>query len=250
MLKLAIDNALNARMETSAFASRAIGDAELAKDSAATRKLDVQSWLPAAANEYKISPNINDYLVVPVVIMPTDIPNRNSVAFPYEELLKFNVQAGMPAYRTWVGKPTFMEHENGDYTQAKGIVFDSTMRPMKGTKQDLAKVICLCGFDITKDPQLVRAIKSRQRTNYSMGAFIDNYECSICGNDTAQVSGRGRRDSPCGHVVRGRFKMFETAHGTKPAYYLSRGIAGFEVSSVASPAWISAHESETIFDLT
>lgn len=233
------------------FGGQVCGDAELASDTATSKKLtrlEVQDWLPAAASVYNISKSIKDYVVVPVIIMPTDIPNRNSVAFPYDELLAFNPNEGRPSYKTWIGKPTFLEHANQDYTKAKGIIFDSYMVPIKGTRQPMAKVICLCGFDIKTDPRLARDIQDRKRTNYSMGAMIAQYECAICGS-TTDIRERGKRDTPCGHVIRGQLPLFDTRFGKKPAYYIAHGITGFEISSVATPAWVSANEDSNIFSL-
>ena len=207
---------------------------------------EVQSWLPLAAQTYQISPNIKDYVVVPVPIFPSDLPNRNSVAFPYEELMRFNPERGMPAYKSWRGMPTFAEHDHHDFRKAKGIVFDVYMRKMTDVAGDIYKVIALCGFDRTKDPALANAIASKKRTRYSMGASVNTYECSICG----ALSKPNSRDTECGHVQRGRFSIFETAHGKKPGYYLARGISGFEISSVATPAWVAAEENEVVFNLT
>ena len=207
---------------------------------------EVLKFLPLAAKEYRISANIDDYVVVPVTMFPSDLPNRNSVAFPYDELMKFNVEQGMPAYKTWRGKPTFSEHDHNDYTKAKGIVFDVYMKPMKDVVGDIYKVIALCGFDRTKDPELANAIATRRRTRYSMGASLDSVECSICGMHSTRSN---PRNTTCGHVQRGKITMFETSQGLKPSYYLARGISGFELSSVGVPAWAAAEESDTIFDL-
>jgi hypothetical protein len=207
---------------------------------------EVLKWLPLAAKEYRISANINDYVVVPVTMFPSDLPNRNSVAFPYEELMRFNVEAGCPTYKTWRGKPTFSEHAHDDYRAAKGIIFDVYMKKMTNVVGDLYKVIALCGFDRTKDPELANAIATRKRTRYSMGASIMAVECSVCGAFSPK---NNPKNTKCGHVNRGRISLFETAAGTKPAYYLARGISGFEISSVAVPAWVAAEESDNIFDL-
>lgn len=207
---------------------------------------EVLKWLPLAAKEYHISANLKDYVVVPVTMFPSDLPNRNSVAFPYEELMRFDVQASMPAYKTWRGKPTFSEHDHGDHRKAKGIIFDVYMKPMKNVVGDIYKVIALAGFDRTKDPELANAIARGDRKRYSMGASISGVECSVCG---AQSTARNHRNTECGHVTRGRIVLHETARGVKPAYYLGRGIQGFELSSVAVPAWVAAEEGETIFNL-
>lgn len=209
------------------------------------KHVEVQSWLPMAAEEYEISKNISDYVVVPVIIAPTDLPNRNSVAYPFETLTRFSPRQGRLNYKSWLGKPTYTEHNHFKVEEAKGIVFDTYMAPINYSKGNLWKVCALCGFDRTKDPELCNAILSGERKSYSMGAFITQYECSICGCTSKQ----GKLNTECGHVIRGRPKFYETKHGILPSYLLARiGIEGFEVSSVATPAWSSATTS-TMFDM-
>lgn len=209
------------------------------------KHLEVQSWLPMASQVYNISPNIKDYVVVPVIIMPTDLPNRNSVAFPHETLIGFNPSQGRLNYKTWIGKPTYAEHNHFKLEEAKGIVFDTYMTKLENAKGNLFKVVALCGFDRTKDYGLAQGILTGQRKSYSMGAFVSQYECSICGD----LSRPRKLNTECGHVVRGRPKLYETNRGYLPSYLLGRiGIEGFEVSSVTVPAWYSAINSN-IMDL-
>lgn len=210
-----------------------------------TKYLEVQSWLPMASEVYNISPNIKDYVVVPVIIMPTDLPNRNSVAFPHETLIAFNPIQGRLNYKTWSGKPCYAEHNHFKVEEAKGIVFDTYMAKLNNAKGNLFKVVALCGFDRTKDYALAQGILTGQRKSYSMGAFVSQYECSICGD----LSKRGKLNTECGHVIRGKPKFYETKYGYLPSYLLARvGIEGFEVSSVTVPAWSSAVTSH-IFDM-
>lgn len=226
------------------FASQFDGKIEIAKGQQSYIP-EVQQWLPLAAETYKISPNIKDYVVVPLIIFPSDLVNRNSVAFPYDELMKFNPHRGMPTYKTWRGMPTFIEHNHNDYEQAKGIIFDTYIKKIPDVIGDIYKVIALCGFDRKKDPALAARILAKKATTYSMGASIGRYECSICG----ALSPPNRRDTECGHVTRGKITIHDTPQGRKPAYYLARGISGFEISSVSSPAWIAAEETTNIFDM-
>jgi intein/homing endonuclease len=72
--------------------------------------MDFNTWLPFAAKHYRISRNPEDYVLVPVICMPADIPNRNACAFPLHELVEFNPERGQQAYKTWRGKPTHYEH--------------------------------------------------------------------------------------------------------------------------------------------
>lgn len=140
--------------------------------------------LPFAAEKYDINPNLKNYVVVPVVIMPSDLPNKNYVGFPFKALSDFNPGLGMLSYETWRNQPTHYEHQNSDILQAKGMVLDVGMTPMRGTNGDLWKVHALCAFDREKDPILANSILNRERTSYSMGAYISHYECSICGAST------------------------------------------------------------------
>ena len=199
----------------------------------------VGSWLPMAAEKYKISSNLEDYVCVPVVIMPSDLPNRNGIAFPYKELVSFNPNPYTKkiAYQTWEAAPTFYEHKNDNYEEAKGVIFAVTMSPIQGSQGDLYKVVCLCGFDRTKDAKLYSRILRKELSTYSMGAYVDNYVCSICG--------KGYDQGGCKHVSINdpTFRTFETEHGSKLAYYEAVGVAGFECSAVETPAYISAQNN-------
>lgn len=67
-------------------------------------------WLTAASRHYNISPDPKDYVMAPVTILVSSIPNRNGVAFPLRELAEFDPEMGMLSYQTWGKKPVFYEH--------------------------------------------------------------------------------------------------------------------------------------------
>ena len=194
-------------------------------------QLDCLRWLPFAASVYKISPKLEDYLVVPVIIMPSDLSNRNCVGFPLRELLRFNADVGDCAYKTWKGQPTHLEHDNEDVTKAYGVIFDSFLRPMSSHGQGKVwKLLQLLAFDRTKHPELTSQIERGERNSYSMGAFVDAYTCSYCGADLGK----------CMHL---------DPKAKAPEFYLRdgvlvhknvRGIKGFETSNVGDPAYYSA----------
>lgn len=202
---------------------------------------DAPHWLPFAADKYEISSDIRDYIMVPVNIVPTDLPNRNMVAFPMQELSEWSPRDGAISYQTWKGKPTHVEHINRDWTKAKGAVMDVSMQPMHGRQGNLFKVMALCGFDRSKDAALANDILTGKRRNYSMGAMVDQYSCSVCGAKAEQ--GRGKALA-CGtnHIdpASGKFKTFKIGGDTILGHYNAHGIQGFEVSSVGVPAWASA----------
>jgi hypothetical protein len=199
-------------------------------------------WLPKAAERYKISANLEDYVAVPVVIMPSDLPNRNGIAFPLKELTAFNPNPYVKqlGYETWVGSPSFEEHDNEDYTKAKGVVFSSALVKLPNSVGNLYKVVCLVGFDRTKDSELYNLIKSGKRQSYSMGAWCEDYQCSICG--------KLHSEGTCEHASANnpKFEVFETSKGPKLGYYNAIGICGFEVSSVEDPAYLSAQNEYLI----
>lgn len=196
----------------------------------------IGSWLPIAAEKYKISAKLEDYVCVPVVIMPSDLPNRNGIAFPYRELVAFNPNPYVKkaAYQTWEGACTFYEHNNQNYEEAKGVVFAVTMVPIEGSQGNLYKLVTLCGFDRTKDAKLHSRILKKELSTYSMGAYVNNYLCSICG--------KGYDEGGCNHVSVNdpTYRLFETSEGPKLAYYEATEICGFEVSAVETPAYVSA----------
>jgi hypothetical protein len=207
---------------------------------------EVQDWLPFISSKYKISSSLQDYFVVSVIIMPTDLPNRKQVSFPLKSLVDFNPNRGLPNYKTWKGMPVQIDHQNQDIKKAIGVVLDTALRPMKEVP-DFYKVVALLAIDKTKNPEIAEQIISGKRKYYSMGAVIDSYECSICG----MRSKPGRIDTECNHVSRSVPRFFERKGGIpKSAHYLAHGINGFEVSTVTFPAWASAEtELSDIIDM-
>lgn len=208
-------------------------------------------WLPFAAEVYETSKNIKDYFLVPTIIMPSDLPNRNGAAFPLGELTAFSEDIGDLAYRGWRGKPVHVEHQNTNPKIAIGAVADVSMRPLKNTS--LWKVITLLAIDRTKRPDITGEILAGRRNNYSMGAMVKGHVCSICGcKSTILPTHRTKFDGlTCKetHASLSRnyaFRTFQMEDGkTKMGYLNVHGIKPIEVSSVGVPAYASA---ETTLD--
>lgn len=193
----------------------------------------MRHMLPFVSEAYDISQDIKDYVMVPVVIMPSDLPNRNMQAFPLRELTKFNHDIGKLGYQSWQWQPTHVSHQNHNPMAAKGVVFDSVLKKMPGYHGNLHKVVCLLGFDRRKDSILANDILNRVKTAYSMGALSKRWTCSICGKE---------RHENCGHV-----KASPTIYDGVLAYWQIRDFKGFEVSNVGGPgsgAYDSAQNSE------
>lgn len=202
--------------------------------------LDLPDWLPVAAEVYDISPNLKDYVLVPVVSMPSDLPNRNGAAFPLSLLASFNPEAGMISYKTWVGKPTHVEHQSDNMREAKGIILGTAMFPLKGVQGDLWKLVKLSAWDRNKDSALVNGILNKTKASYSMGALSSDYACSICGHSYIE----GLKKGFCDHVTDvDPMKIV----GERLAYWNVAGIMqGIELSNVGTPAFTSAVNEDFI----
>lgn len=196
-----------------------------------TKRLVDITWLKGCSNKYHISDKIEDYVVAPVPLITSDIPNRNAQAFTLASLLDFSTDHGCLRYKTFVGKATFEEHKNSDPTKAKGVNFDSSL--LKVPHYAVAKVIVLSGFDRSKDSTLANAILKGEREGYSMGATCSMFKCSICsgllgpnlvrtctchGTDYTNLASLGR-------IVQGRLH-----------YHMALDPVFFENSSVREPA--------------
>lgn len=80
------------------------------KAQAVLQNLDL-AWLKQAAEVYCISPNVEDYVLVTTLITISDLPNRNGVAFPLEELIRFQEPPlNRLAFEGWRFCPCFYNH--------------------------------------------------------------------------------------------------------------------------------------------
>ena len=132
--------------------------------------MDLADWLPYAASAYRCSPDIKDYVLVPVVAMPSDLPNRNGMGFPLMELRAWSTDAGMIAYQTFKGKPVFVEHQNSDPTKAIGVIADTSLTVIRGFGDGkLWKLLLLLAIDRTKDLSTAGRVLKREVNTYSMG---------------------------------------------------------------------------------
>jgi len=211
----ALGTQLSRRMVTASADSLTLGN----------RTVDV-SWLKFAAQTYKVSPDINDYVLAKVPVVTSDVPNRNLQGFTYEELVFYSPIYGRPTYKTFVGKPVHVEHRNEDPTQAKGVIFDAVLVPIP--KYKIYKVVLLTGVDRTKDPDLARDVQ-RGDSAWSMGALVDVFQCSVCGANVTRY--------PCNcfsNVGKGGLLK------QKLVYELCVGVNYIEVSLVADPADVTA----------
>jgi len=186
------------------------------------------SWLKGASETYQISSDIKDYVITEVPIVTVDFPNRNLHAFPFNEVTYFDPRFGQFVYKTFVGKPTFADHNNKNFVEAKGVHFDSSLRYVP--VWDVWKIYVLLGYDRTKDTALARQIEKGQRRSYSMGSWVSYFVNSI----TGQLSnGSQPLKYPKG-----------TVHSGILSYDNCTGCEYFETSSVQGPADVTAESHQ------
>lgn len=198
-------------------------------------QLQFSEMLPFAAREYQISSDPKDYFIVPVVIFTADTPNRNCVAFPRKELVKFQPEFGCMSFQTWRGKGVFSEHANKDITKAHGIIIDSFLKktPGFGGGKGVWKVINLLAIDRTKYVERARQVLSGDVRTFSMGAYVGDYFCPITGLPI--------RQSPHFATRLGNDFLFEKVQGTNKLLFRNvSNVVGFETSIVDNPAFLMA----------
>ena len=206
------------------------------KDSEMAASVDIPTPFPFdqllgyAHKTYKISKYVEDYVLVPVPIIITDIPNANGVGFPAKSLSTFSPVHGMPHFKTWVGKPTHDEHQNSKHTQSKGIVIDSVMNPVRN-RPNFWKVVTLLAFDRTKDKAIYDDISKRRANAYSMGAYLEYYKCSIC-----DARAGDKKMLRCNHIGSDATQFYQLADG-RLVYREAWFPQGFEISRVDNPAY-------------
>jgi hypothetical protein len=134
----------------------------------------------------------------------------------------------MQAYKTFKAKPTHIEHQNDDITQAKGVIVDTFLRKMVNV-DGIWKLLELLSFDRTKDRELCKDILSGDMNSYSMGAWVEGYQCSICDAEIGKCS-HLHPQAPLDFYRFGKELCFRKV--VKPV--------GFETSAVKTPAYVTA----------
>lgn len=199
------------------------------------------SWLPAAAEAYCLSADIKDYVIAEVPIVEGDVPNRNMHCFLTSRLVEFLPKFGCQAYKTFVGKPVFYEHQHDDNKKAKGVILDASMREVGGRYY----TFILKAFDRTKDSGLANDVLTGKRRGHSMSAWTANFNCAWCGHewDTSYLGA-------CDHVkgigqrVPGRFLGMGTVLDARLIYAITNQFYFFESSSVGDPANYGAFQTQ------
>lgn len=183
----------------------------------------------------------DDYLYVRVRAISSRV-NKNHDGWPSAELEK--------SYRTFIGKPIFVDHHNHDPQKARGVIVDaqfhnedektSSLDPYYASPDcdPLHKppvwVELLLEVDAKNFPRLAKAIVSGDIDSVSMGANVEESKCSHCDN-VARTS-----EEFCKHIVaKGAQFDYVDKSGrktSKKSYENCFKIGFFEISFVFDPA--------------
>ena len=101
--------------------------------------------------------------------------NDNHDEFPADEIVK--------AYRTFLGKPCFVNHHNANHRRARGVIVAVALhrdRAPDGRPDTWAE--CLMEIDAVRYPKLAKAIIEGRVNRTSMGVDVEESECTACGN--------------------------------------------------------------------
>jgi hypothetical protein len=139
------------------------------------------------------------------------------------------------AYRTFVGKPVFVNHVNDNHRRARGVIIDAALhqdRNPDGTPDTWAEV--LMEIDAVRFPKLAKAILKGEVDRTSMGCDVERSVCSACGNEARTPA------EYCSHIphLKGK-RIFRATAGGKKVGELVRetcfGLRFFENSVLVEP---------------
>ncbi|MGW9067919.1 ParB/RepB/Spo0J family partition protein [Streptomyces yangpuensis] len=153
--------------------------------------------------------------------------NDNHDAFPAEEIAK--------AYKTFIGKPVFVNHVNSDHRRARGVIIDAALhedRNPDGTPDTWAEV--LMEVDAVRFPRLAKAILAGHVDRTSMGCDVERSVCSACGNVATTPA------EYCSHIPRlkGQRLFRQTTSGKRVGELVREtcyGLSFFENSLLVEP---------------
>ena len=191
------------------------------------------SWVPFATGHYNISPDLNDYIVVRIPALTSEIPNRNMAAFPTSVLFAFDPEYSRLRYQTFIGRPICREHNNKNLKESQGIIVDASIVPVPSYK--VVKVMLLALIDRTKCSEINTIL--RGKASYSMGCLNGSFTCSYC---FKTLGPEVQRTCTCYHTDYTNMSSYGGIYNGRLHFlYANNPIYG-ECSLVNAPADISA----------
>ena len=158
--------------------------------------------------------------------------NANYDGWPADEI--------KTSYKSFVGRPVYVEHNNSDPKRARGVILDAIYKESKLDSGLVdASVYCLMEVDANSFPKLANAIMDRKINGVSMGADVEGTTCSACHKYASKPSEycmhipalKGRKVVVYKNSKRVESTVWENCH--KPNF--------FELSYVFDPADESAY---------
>lgn len=226
-------------------------------------KIDIEAAINDVADEYQISKNPKDYLLLPVRANSCQVPNENGDAFSRQETLRFDHKIGRRVYQTYLLKPHHVNHRAENPRMARGLIVDAhfnDVNPMPeewkkryeaatGEPQDRDMFVeALLAVDTKKDPYLAKGLKSGVLKAFSMGCECEATRCSVCNHRAAS------RLEFCDHIRYGnKMRWFDNPKnpGHKiQAFENCEGVVYSELSAVDQPADPRALASGEVFQLS
>lgn len=115
--------------------------------------------------------------------------NANYDGWPVDQIKK--------SYKTFIGRPIYVEHNNSETERSRGVILDAVYRETKLASGIIdAGVYCLEEVDAVTFPKLANAIMNGQLNAVSMGADVEGTQCSACGKYASKPA------EYCAHIPR------------------------------------------------
>ena len=135
--------------------------------------------------------------------------NDNGDFFSHEELLD--------KYKTFIGKAVFVDHNNENVENARGIILDSAY-----VSENRYFVELLMAIDRVSFPSLARSIQLGYMTDVSMGCRCGYSLCSICKNKAVT------EEDFCEYIAKYKGQKYNGF----PVFEDNKNISFFEISCV------------------
>lgn len=161
-------------------------------------------------------------------------------------------------FKTFSGRPVFVDHNNSDPGRARGVVVDAVLHVEPSNKKEASDsywaspeaesyhkpetwIELLMEIDAKQFPKLAAALESGEIDSVSMGASVQNTECNICAN-VAET-----QDDFCHHIANKGNVFFSQKEGRKKiAAEVCHDVSFFEISNVFDPADPTAVHTEPV----
>jgi Zn finger protein HypA/HybF involved in hydrogenase expression len=223
------------------FAKADILDVRYSSDKLSTEQLG-----EGFAKLAKPSPITDDGFLYVTVRAISSRVNKNNDGWPSLELARTDPGYG---YKTFEGRPIFIDHNNDDPDRTRGVVVSSKLHvddvekassfdPYYSTAPENhlppTWIELMLEVDAKEYPKLAKEIASGNIDSVSMGANIEISKCSVCDHEAENPT------EYCAHVkMKGATFEVESSDGSKShkkAYEDCYGVNFFEISFVFDPA--------------